>query len=462
MANAEWGAVFCIQESDRLMAEKLYPYQKEGAMWLATQRFGLLADEMGLGKSAQAIAATDIIGAKNVLVVCPASVKLNWQREFKKFSGKAAHVVGAKDSVKSDIIITNYARVARHLDQYAKVVWDAVVFDESHYLKEPSSRRAQAVFGKGGLIHMAKRVWCLSGTPAPNHAAELWVWLHAYGFTRLSYEGFIDRYCTFHKANRYGPPRVLGTNKKHIEEVRDALDLCSLRRLKRKVLKDMPSATFSTFHMPQVAYDPFTDFPELEKKVFEELEILKHRLGLHDLNIDSDKTLEALTLLSPSVSSLRRYHGLKKAKACAEVISSELLAGAYKKIVLFCVHKDVADILKQCFRLRGINSVAITGKTPQEQRQKNIDLFQHSKDVRVFIGNIQAAGTGITLTSAHNLAFVEYDWVPGNNRQAADRVHRIGQTLPVNVRFFSLPGIDEHIASTLARKTAEISTFITH
>lgn len=438
---------------------QLHPYQIEGANWLSIRRFALLADEMGLGKSAQAITAAVQLKSKRILVVCPASVKVNWQREFLKFGNRRAHVVGSKIAVASDIVITNYEQVTNKLSTYTSLWWDLIIFDESHFLKDPAALRTQAVFGKGGLIHTARRIWCLSGTPAPNHAGELWCWLFAFGLTCFSYDAFVQRYCSFQKPNKYGPPRPTGTNPKHIHEVAEALDKLSLRRLKRDVLKDLPSIQFDTFQLEEPKGDPLAGYPELKERMKEELELLQAKIGMA-LNIDDDHLLEILSLFSQSVSSLRRYHGIKKMGSVASVIEQELTDRAYDKIVLFCVHSDVAAFLEN--KLKKFGAVKLIGETPVSERQRIIDKFQTDPATRVFIGNIKAAGTGITLTAASNLAFVEYDWVPGNNKQAADRVHRIGQTLPVSVRFFSLQGIDSYIAEALARKTAEISTFIAH
>jgi len=439
-------------------APRLYPYQLHGVDFLKRNRFALLADEMGVGKSPQSIVAAEDL--QNILVICPAVAKINWQREFLKFAGRKSRVIGCSEpQPKSDIIITNYERVAKNPDHYARVNWDVVILDESHYVKEQGAQRTAAIFGAGGVAHSSKRVWCLTGTPAPNHAGELWVMLNAFGHTRLTYDQFVERYCTYLRVlNRYQAKRITGTNANTSHEVRAMLEQFALRRKLMDVVKDIPPISFHT-QVIDSSYDPLKEYPELKDKVREELQRLTEKLGTELLdNVADEYLLNVVAALSPSISSLRRYHGLKKAHTCSDLIASELEDGAYKKIIIFAVHNDVIEVTRQ--RLTEFNPVKIVGGTSPAARQQAIDRFQRDSDCRVFIGNIGAAGTAITLTAAHNVAFIEKDYVPGNNAQAAGRAHRIGQRHPVTVKFFCLPGFDEMLTNILARKAQEISGFI--
>lgn len=173
---------------------------------------------------------------------------------------------------------------------------------------------------------------------------------------------------------------------------------------------------------------------------------------------NSDDMLRILEGLSKSVSTLRRYQGLQKIGPTIELVKAELEANAYKKIVIFCIHTDVIKALREGLRKLGV--VTLYGGTPPETRQRNIDNFQSNNEhsPRIFIGNIQAAGTAITLTNANQVIFVEQDWVPGNNAQAAMRCHRIGQTRPVFVRYLSLGHgtLDGRISDICARKTKNL------
>jgi SNF2 family DNA or RNA helicase len=168
---------------------------------------------------------------------------------------------------------------------------------------------------------------------------------------------------------------------------------------------------------------------------------------------DRMKILEAM---AGSMVTLRRYIGMAKLPKVCEILDGELAMNQVDKIVIFAVHKDVIEHTR--LKLAKYGAVTLYGGTPPEKRQRNIDRFMKDPKCRVFIGNIVAAGTGITLTSAHEVAFMEADWVPANNAQAAMRCHRIGQDKPVRVRFFSCEGsVDEDVMHTLKRKTAELA-----
>lgn len=427
------------------MAPELFPYQIEGAKWLRGKRHALLADQPGLGKSAQAIEAAKSFA--RILVVCPAVAVANWHREFKKFDPTRT----------SPPIVVSYDFLIRHAHEYQSPR-DLLILDEAHFLKSPTASRTKAVFGRketGGLIHSSERTWLLTGTPAPNNASELWVFLFTFGMTRLSYDAFVDRYCNSYLVSRFGRRQIVGTNLKHVSEIKTMLAQISLRRLKADVLKELPPIFHSTVAL-ESHYDPLKDFPEMKDKLGLELERMKEALGV---NLDVEPTIEALEVLAQSVSTLRRYHGLKKVAPVVELVTDELLNGHYKKIVLFCVSRDVSKMLVAA--LSRFNPVFITGETPQHSRQAVVDRFQTDDDCQVFVGNIRAAGTAITLTAANQVAFVESEWTPADMAQAADRCHRIGQKDVVNVRHFALAGsIDEKIAATLSRKAQELSHFI--
>ena len=159
--------------------------------------------------------------------------------------------------------------------------------------------------------------------------------------------------------------------------------------------------------------------------------------------------------IATCVPTLRRYVGMQKIKHVAELVKRDLHDGAYKKIVIFAVHQAVIEGLRK--ELSSFGAVTLYGKTPLEKRQEHIDNFQKNPKTKIFIANIQAAGTAITLTAAHHVYFIEQDYSPANNAQAACRVHRHGQTEPVTVTFVALANsVDEKISQILRRKTKDI------
>lgn len=455
------------------MTEELFPYQREGATWLAGRKTALLADDMGLGKSAQVVAACDAVNAKRVLVLCPASARMNWVREFEKFSTQKREslVITTKRSAgTSDLTVCSYD-LAQDLAAKCLENVDVLVLDECHFLKSTSAKRTKAVLGKQGLVRKARRVWAVSGTPAPNHPAELWPLLKTFGVTELNYEDFVRRYCTVFDSG-FGI-QITGTRLERIPELRGVLARTMLRRKKEEVLKQLPPIHFTDEVIePGEVILEATNFShyclpdrtdELAEIIAREEELIEKALGVTDRNPERPATLgaEALEALANSVSTLRRYVGLQKVEPVANMVTEELVIGRYDKLVMFAIHRDVIDQLHH--RLKKFNPVVIYGATTSEARQANIDRFQKDPSCCLFIGNILAAGTAITLTAANHVMFVEQDWVPGNNSQAAMRCHRIGQTKPVIVRFVGLANsVDARVSQVLRRKTADLTKIFDH
>lgn len=449
---------------------ELFPYQKEGVNWLSGMSHALLADEMGLGKSAQIVRAADEIDAKRILVVCPASARINWEREFQKFSEKSR--IFQVISSKKQTINPEYSLIVSY-DLTTKLRpkelgrFDLLVLDESHFLKGLDAKRTSAIFGRSGLIRICTRTWCVSGTPAPNHVGELWTMLYTFGVTKLSYQAWVKRYCTGY----IGPHgfTITGSKKEMIHEVREMLNKVMLRRKKDEVLKDLPPIFYQTVFVEADEVDIGSTmlakyiFPKDLRHEFDERLVLETKQieeamekDFFSRDFENDQTsLRALIGLSKSVSTVRMFTALQKLNNCADTIASELANFAYDKVVIFAIHRDIVEGLR--VKLKEFGAVTVYGGTPPEKRQRHIDSFQNNPKTRVFIGNIGAAGTAITLTAAHQVVFVELDWVPGNNAQAAARCHRIGTTKPLTVRYFCLSNsIDEKVSKALIRKSKEL------
>lgn len=431
----------------------LSPYQIEGAEFLAKRPFALLADDMGLGKTAQLIHAADMVGAKKILVICPAVARINWQREFSEFSiySRDFKVCTTLNDEITDNCIVSYEFATENYELLKGIPWDLVICDESHKIKEPEAKVTQRIYGKNGIIRVSDRLWCSSGTPAPNHAGELWPLLYTFGATTLTHEDFINRFCKT-RPTFYGGKRGIkidGTKAETFPEIKKILSGLMIRRLKKDVLKELPSVSFET------VYVEGTPLPET---IAIDLSIIKREEGylVEAMAIAGDQLAYVLDRIGSSVSVLRRYVGLQKVKSVAEMVKRELQDGAYEKIVIFAVHTDVIAHLKS--ELESFGAVVINGKTQPKDRQTAIDDFQNKKDCRVFIGNIKAAGQAITLTAAHQVLFVEKTWSPGEIAQAIDRVNRRGQTLPVTVRSAVLAdSLDEKVDAVLTRKTKELT-----
>jgi SWI/SNF-related matrix-associated actin-dependent regulator 1 of chromatin subfamily A len=429
---------------------ELYPYQQAGAAWLGARKCALLADEMGLGKSAQAIAAAAQTNACTITVVCPASVKENWRREFQRF-WPADHAVWDFDELDLDVI--SYDKAADYLKQWDRggPTRDLLIVDEAHMAKTHTAKRTKAIFGPkcdgvDGLVERADRVILLTGTPMPNHPAELWPALRALAPETItstngapySYWQFVSKYCKT-KDNGFSI-QIVGA--KNHDKLKAALEPFMLRRLKSEVLQDLPEITFDELYV--------------EGKVTgagEEIEKVRAALEADGV--------EGLRKVAPHVATLRRLTGLAKVAPVVEWVR-EWLESTDRKIVLFAQHREVIHGL--CFAFDDLGEEFdyefIDGSIDATERQRKIDRFQNG-NARIFIGQIQAAGTGITLTAASDLLFVESSWVPAENSQAAMRIHRIGQKNACLVRFATLAGsIDEQIQRAVARKTADITRIV--
>jgi SWI/SNF-related matrix-associated actin-dependent regulator 1 of chromatin subfamily A len=442
----------------------LYDYQREGAKYLASRKVALLADEMGVGKSAQVVAACDLINAKRVLVVCPAVARIHWIREFAKFSTQTRPfeiLFTAKQPLSPGLsVITSYDLTFRTKITGA---FDVLVLDEVHFLKSLETRRSKAVFGKEGLVRQAKRVWAVSGTPAPNHAGELWIMLYTFGVTKLNYTAFVERYCTYY-VGPYGL-QITGTKMQTIPELKLLLGKIMLRRKKEDVMLQLPPIYFQDMVVQPGEINLESDsgffayvYPHDRTQFLNNI-IARERKLVEDV-METTRAgpygLKALESISRSVSALRRYTGMQKIKPVAELILAELKANAYDKVVIFAIHQAVIEGLR--VELRKFNPVTLYGRTEASKRQRNIDKFQKNPRCRVFIGNVQAAGTAITLTASNQVVVVECPWTPGDLAQAVMRCHRMGQKKTVTVRVIGLAdSIDEKISRLIKQKARQLS-----
>jgi SWI/SNF-related matrix-associated actin-dependent regulator 1 of chromatin subfamily A len=450
----------------------LWPYQDVGATFLAQRAGAFLFDEPGLGKTCQAIKGADHVGALRRLVVCPASARENWRREVRKFSAQpravdvaysASHVFAQA----ADTWIVNYdlvhnKRILRQIRAWAP---DLVIADELHLLKNEEARRTLAMFGvgvarKGGAIETAKHVWGLTGTPIPNNVMEIYEPLRAIapkalelvpGQGPMTKAQFSARYVN----TVQGPYGLKVTGSKNLADLRQRLSRFAIRRRKADVLPDLPP-----FRVEMSVLSSPTAVAALHRAQASTpgVQELIAALAAATMLNDPQAIQEALAAAQPHVAALRRLTGMLKAPLVAEMVEDDL-NGGLDKIVVMGVHRSVLDILAE--RLKRFRPQVLHGGTSADARQKAIDTFQQEPSARVFIGQIVAAGTAITLTAAADLVFAETSWVPADNAQAAMRVHRIGQTKPVLVRMPILAGtIDETVARAVRRKTKDIAALL--
>lgn len=435
------------------MLLELFPYQEDGSKFLATRDRGALFDVPGIGKTAQAIRALDLIGAKRVVIVCPAAVREVWKGEFAKFARIPRRIlkgIGIQDlntwlRGKSDVLLLSYEMATKWSHRMNGDIIDAVIFDESHYLKSFTALRTITLLGAGcegksGLASWGARVWFLTGTPNPNDAADIWSMMRFCKATRLSRDTFCNRY---YKA-RVGSFSASHTPKKEmLPELKQALSSFSLRRTKAEAGLQLPPIWLTTTTVDG-------DTEEIRK-------LLREHPGMEKAVIDAVEKGGLSFLDAQHIATLRRLVGEAKAPAFVELLKEELHNGL-EKVVVFGIHTRALDHIENALRDHGIESVRVDGSTGDKDRGHNVELFQGSARHRVFLGNIRAAGTGLTLTAAADVIMFESDWAPAANAQAIMRVHRIGQERSVSARFITLANsIDEHVSAVVARKTAAIA-----
>lgn len=261
---------------------------------------------------------------------------------------------------------------------------------------------------------------------------------------------------------------IRGTNTKAIPVLRKLMAPVILRRKKADVMPQLPPITYGTTEIEAGPVDMELIFPEyyfptnrgdeLRRRLDAERAAVEAAMSVAaNANAPVEPRLGLLESLKESVSAWRRYVGLQKVQSVVDLVTMELDCNAYDKVVIFACHQAVIEALRS--KLYCFKAVTLYGGTPPEKREANIQKFQKDPRCRVFIGNIIAAGTNITLTAASQVLLVEPDWVPANNAQAVMRCHRIGQTRPVQVRVVTLAGdeLEQKIMGTIRRKVRELT-----
>ena len=430
--------------------EDPYIYQETGAKNTANRPNILLADPMGVGKTIQAILTDNIMRIENmyetkhpkILIICPASLKINWRREWIKWSIHTTEpqILTSKSLIKCDIVILNYDILTKQKDALTQYVWDLLILDECHYVKNLKAQRTKALLGtwnKPGI--KAHKKIAMSGTPILNKPIEIFPilkYLCPEGFN--NYAHFGRRYCY----NFSGFSKFDFSGAQNLDELQRKLrSTVMIRRSKEQVLPSLPSKIRQVIEIEN----------PLSAEEKETLKFLSKSSPLNDSEFnDVVKQLQsnAKGVAYAHISTIRKNNGVAKLLKIINFLHNALLSS--KKIVVFCHHKEVVSGLFEEFN---DCSVVLTGSTPLKDRQRAVDEFQNNPDIKLFIGNIKAAGVGITLTKASHVLFAELSWVPGELNQAEDRCHRIGQKNSVLVQYLiTHKSIDSLMIKAILRK----------
>lgn len=430
------------------------PYQLAGIDYAVRRENCLIADEMGLGKTIQAIGIINYTRPTRVLIVCPAVVKINWQRELQKWlvvKTPVTVVNGNWPPEDRGIIIINYDILSKYVAQITAAPWDIVIYDESHYLKNPKTARTKIALS----IPAVKRLF-LTGTPILNRPVELHPILRAAGVDwAQNWFYFVRRYCAG-KQTKWGWDVSGTSNQTELgEKLRASI---MVRRQKADVLLELPEKRREIFLLP--ANGASAEIAA-EKSAWEKYEqkTAAARATLAACRREKQTDTEDYRLAVAGmktcladfaeIARLRHQTALKKVPTIVDITAETVDSAGC--VVVFAHHTDVIDGIIAGLTDRVISAEKITGETPVEKRQEIIDRFQAGK-IHVLVGSTRACGVGITLTRASNVIFTELDWTPAAISQAEDRLHRIGQKNAVLVQ---LCVYDNSIDSLIAKKIVE-------
>ncbi|HUB36755.1 MAG TPA: DEAD/DEAH box helicase, partial [Solirubrobacteraceae bacterium] len=437
---------------------ELKPFQRAGVAYLLAQRRAFLADEQGLGKTIEALATLQADDAFPAVVVCPASLKLNWLGEIDRWlPGRTARALAGtapRGPVPSaDITVLNYDIVASRLSELQALQPRALVLDESHYCKNPSARRTQAVSRLADAVPADGLLLALTGTPVMNRPPEL-----------ISQLRIIRRLSDFGSGAQFGR-RFRGPDA-HMRLHWHLRARCFVRRLKADVLPQLPAKTRS---IVPIELDNHHEYRLAERDLVAWLRT--QPMDLRELDAKVAAALRAERLVRLNALKLLAARG--KLHAALAWIHDFCASG--EPLVVFARHRQIQHAVLQRFphalhilggdthrarhaSLRAFQephggpgeshtSGAPTGATPRERRSSQL-----------IVCSLEVAGQGLTLTRASNVAFLELDWTPAKHDQAEDRCHRIGQHDPVTAHYLlAAATVDETIATLLERKRAVIA-----
>ena len=437
-----------------------YPYQLTGSAWLATKAQALLCDSPGLGKSCQAIRAADLLGIQNILVIAPASTRVNWGREWARFSplDRPIQICMPADTPNtSNVVVVSYESAVKHKDRLKAAQFELLVLDEAHFCKEKTALRSRAIYGISkrvtGIAASCGRTWRLTGTLLPNSAAnELWTHLRSMGVADESYWDFTFRYCEGYDA----PHGFQFTKNKNIQELQNRIAPFFLRRTQEKVLPDLPEITYHTHTVERS--DACMDLVAATSMGADDQRL---REALDAVGSDKEKQLHILESMSTSMQSLRRHVLSAKLPAMAEIFIEDFEEHGIEKMVVFGIHRHGIEYMAE--KLAAYKPAVLYGGTPASKRQENIDRFQNEAACKLFLANIDSGGTGVDGLQkvCSHVSFMEKSWVPSSNLQAVRRLLRIGQSNKVTVRSFVLEkSTDEYVDSVLVRKMKELSKIL--
>ena len=405
-----------------------FDHQKEAVTKLVSNKKYILADDMGLGKTSSAVMASINLNLKKVLVICPASLKVNWKREIENYSDDPVGIVEGKKWEDGKYVIINYDilknfhSLPKDNDKKTQILdskFDLVIIDEAHYVSNGKAQRTKLV---NNLTTKIERLWLLSGTPMTSRPMNYYNLLKLVG-SRVAnnWINYVRRYCDGKQIFRGYRKIWLTFGATNLEELRDRTNDKVLRRLKEDVL-DLPDKIITPIHM------------ELKSKVYES------EMGEY-LDWRRQNRNRGLSIQLSKLMKVRQIIAIEKVKETIQLIEQCLQQD--KKVIVFTNFTEPLMTLHEKYKKE---SVILNGTMKKDARQESVDRFQNDDKVKVFIGNVKAAGVGITLTAAEVVIFNDLSFVPSDMSQCEDRAFRIGQDKKVSCMY---PIYDNTIERTI-------------
>jgi SWI/SNF-related matrix-associated actin-dependent regulator 1 of chromatin subfamily A len=385
-------------------------HQKEAIQKLVENKKFILADDMGLAKTGSSIIAALETGAKKILIVCPATLKINWMREIGIYTDRSVYICEGKNfSSDEDFVIINYDILKNFHDTkdrenslILKSNFDLVIVDEAHAIKNSQAARTKLI---NDIVKDIERLWLLTGTPMTSRPIDYYNLLNLVDNpSAKNWMAYVIRYCSGYqfKVGNRKVWNVMGSS--NLEELRDRTSTTILRRLKENVL-DLPDKIITPVYL------------RLKSKDYED--VMGEYYDWYDKNPEESKSL---TVQFTKLTKVRQIIANEKVTQTIELAENIIEQG--KKVIIFCNFTESLDRICEHF---GKSAVKLDGSMTKASRQHSVDEFQTNEKIKVFVGNIKAAGVGITLTSAEVVIFNDLSFLPSDHAQAEDRAYRFGQ-----------------------------------
>ena len=419
-----------IQEEKKLDREIDYsPYDVRPPMehqktaiekLLANDKF-ILADDMGLGKTTAAVIASLESGAKKILIVCPASLKINWEREIKNYTDRRILLIeGKKWGSTFDYYIINYDILknfhttdkSEDNEAYQLITnagFDLAIVDEAHYISNSTAQRTKLL---NDILSKIPKVWLLTGTPMTSRPINYYNLLKIVESPlTLNWQSYVFRYCAGYQF-RVGNRKVWNTSgASNLDELREKTKNLVLRRMKTDIL-DLPEKIITPVYL------------ELQSRFYD------HELEDFIRISKENRQSESVSVTLNRLMKLRQLIAIEKVPYTCEFIDK--FVEQDKKVIVFTNFTASLDMLHEKYKK---NSVILDGRMSKEKRQESVDKFQNNDKIKIFISNIKAGGVGITLTAAETVIMNDLSFVPADHSQAEDRAYRYGQKNSVLVYY---------------------------